>query len=401
VRFIRLAAPLSVLAAACGLLASPGDYTSPDEPDSSTQTGGDAQQPLSDSPPPSDNYVPPGSAGILLVVAGQRDPLSAADDPAWTNDVWSGVLDADGHVIRWDALPAAPLPGPFDAIGTGNGQLLTLSYALGIGGGRGDALSAVAWSPGPNGGWKANGVGMPGGLDERARAIFGSHVVTVGGVRYIPIDGGTQTVITKEVHVADIDTTKNELGTFNDPGVTLVNARSRVGVAIVDDHIVVAGGRAPTPTGFTGTVETAKVDETAGTVGAFTAQPNLTSGGTDHRVWSPGVAGGGGFVFVAGGRLTFAGNPTDVVVSASIGSDGTITNVKNGPSLPMPLRDLGLVVHRSKLYVIGGQTAANRVDTVYSATIAADGSVGAWETNNQKLPGARSDLVVVAYGGGP
>jgi hypothetical protein len=398
VRLVRLAAPLIALAAfACGLLAEPGGYANgPDTTDAATTTDGDAQA-QGDAPPPVDNFVPPGSAGTLIVVAGERDPTSPADDPAWTNDVWAGILDADGHVTKWETLTSAPLPGPFDALGTANGQLLTLSFALGIGGGRGDALSAVSWSPGPNGAWRANGVGMPGGLDDMTRAFFGAHVVTIGGVRYVAVDGGTNTIWTKEVHVADIDTTKNELGGFNDPGVSLNTARSQAGVAIFDDHLVVAGGRIPP--GFTASVETAKVDANAGSITAFTAQPNLTNAGAEHKVWRPAIAGGNGFLFVAGGRTGFPGTQTDVVVAAKIAADGVVSDVKNGPPLPKPLRDLGLVVHRNKLYAIGGEATANRVDDVYSATIASDGTLGAWEAANAKLPAPRSDLVVTAYGG--
>ncbi len=391
----RFAAPLLVAVAACGLLAPPGEYANgPDTLDASPEGGSDAQQ-ANDSLPPEDNFVPPGSAGTLIVVAGTRDATSPADDPAWTSDVWAGILDADGHVVRWDTRTSAPLPGPFDALGVVNGQLLTLSYALGIGGGRGDALSSVSWSPGPNGAWKANGVGMPGGLDDIARAFFGSHVVTIGGVRYVTVDGGTQTIWTKEVHVADVDTTKNELGGFNDPGVSLNTSRSLAGVLVFEDHLVVAGGRVPS--GFSASVETAKVDVNAPSISGFTAQPGLTNAGAEYKVWRPSMAGSNGVFVVAGGRTDFKNTPSDVVVVAKIAADGAVSDVKNGPPLPKPLRDLGIAIHRGRLYVVGGEGPANRVDDVYSATIAADGTVGAWETNNAKLPAPRSDLVVVGY----
>ncbi len=399
-RSARLFLPLVTLAAACGLLASPGDYTSGgDAPDAASE-GGDALAPPP-PPPPGTVPPPPGSAGTLFVVAGERDPTSPADDPAWSDDVWEGVLDAQAHVVAWNVRGSAAIAGPYDSWSLASGQLYTLSFGLGVNGGRGDALSAVGWSPGAGAAWKAVGVGMPGGLDERARTMFGAHVVTVGGVRYYTDDAGTQTVFTKEVHLADVDTAMGTLGNFRDAGVQLQVARSRASAAVIDGILYVVAGRVPSGA-FSGALETAKVDEAMGTVGAFTQQPQLTNGGVEHKVWSPAVAGGGGVLFVAGGRTTYnnGGQPTDVVVIAQTAADGTVSNVRNGPPLPTPLRDLGLVVKAGRLFAIGGETAMNRVDNVYSATISANGTLGAWETE-PKLPAARSDFVVVPYGGSP
>ncbi|HEY8080229.1 MAG TPA: kelch repeat-containing protein [Labilithrix sp.] len=396
----RLFAPLLVLAAACGLLAPPGEYTSGgDAPDAATEAS-DAIAPPA-PPPPGDVPPPPGSAGTLFLVAGERDPTSPADDPAWSSDVWEGVLDAQGHVLAWNVRASAAIPGPYDSAAIVGAQLFTLSFGLGVNGGRGDALSEVAWAPGASGAWKAVGVGMPGGLDERARAIFGAHVVTVGGVRYQTDEAGTTTIFTKEVHVADIDTTMGTLGSFRDAGVQLTQPRSRVSAAVIDGVLYAVGGRLSNGA-FSGAIETAKVDATMGTVGAFTAQPTLVNGGVEHKVWAPSVAGGGGLLFVAGGRTTYnnGGQPTNVVVVAQTTADGTVSNVRNGPPLATALRDLAITTKAGRLFAIGGDTGMNRVDTVYSATIAADGTLGAWETE-PKLPAPRSGMIVVPYGGTP
>ena len=107
--------------------------------------------------------------------------------------------------------------------------------------------------------------------------------------------------------------------------------------------------------------------------------------------------------YVLNGSKTFITNGQHanlIVVVAKTAADGTVSDVKNGPPLPTPLRDLGLAVKAGRLYAIGGETAMTRSNNVYSATIAADGTLGAWQTET-KLPSARSDFVVVPYGGSP
>jgi hypothetical protein len=240
---------------------------------------------------------------------------------------------------------------------------------------------------------------MPGGLGEPARAFFGKFVVTLGGTRDIPNDGGTVTVFTKEVHVATVDTAQTQLGNFGDPGTSLSQARSRCGVVAVGDRIYAVGGRGPS--GILSSVETAKLDAINGGVDAFADQPALSNGGAEYKVDKPSTTIGGGFVFVAGGRSNFAGLPANVVLAGRLGADGTIAEWKTGAPLPKALRDLALVVKGGRLYALGGEIDAagqTRSDDVYSATIGADGTVGEWETTaNAKLPAPRSSLLAVAY----
>jgi hypothetical protein len=402
---LRLARALLVgpllAAPACGLLASPGEYTGggarATEPDASVnaQRDGASQGDVVVLP---DGQVVAASKGTIVVAAGERDPTSPEDDPAWAADVLSGVLDENGAVVTWRVEKSAPIVGSFDAAELIDGRWATLSFGFGLGGGRGHALQSVGWGPGPAGEWKANRANLPGGLDEVARVFVGAHVVTVGGSRTVAVDGGTSTFLVREVHVADVDTANNQIGAFGD-GPTLAGARARPGLLVAGGYLYVAGGRANVAGGITAGVEAAKVDKTAGTLEAFADQPALTANGAEHKVYAPGLVAANGYLYCAGGRTSGGGASTDVVVAAKIDpATGALSPWKDVTKLPKPLRDFGFVAHEGRLYVIGGVAGATRSDEVYSASISGDGSLSAWDTSsNAKLPAKRSDIVALSY----
>ena len=80
-----------------------------------------------------------------------------------------------------------------------------------------------------------------------------------------------------------------------------------------------------------------------------------------------------------------------------INADGTLGDWQTVTKLPSPLHDFAFVAFKGRLYVAGGVGAAARSNEVLSATINSDGTLGAWDASNAKLPGARSDFVALAY----
>jgi hypothetical protein len=273
-----------------------------------------------------------------------------------------------------------------------------INVGFGLFGGRGTAIQSTSWAPGILGDWRAGRAnGAPGGLDEYTRVFFGNRLLYVGGTRTVadPDGGPSTTFFTKEVHIASVDVTKNELGASAGAGQQLVDARSRSGLLVAGSNLYVVGGRAPS--GITASVETAKLDLAAGTVQAFAAQPPLTTAGVDHKTYLPNLAAAEGYLFVAGGRTNFAGAPTDVVLSAKINADGTLAAWAAVTKLPKPLRDFAFLGFKGRLYAAGGVGTTTRSDVVYSAKINADGTLGAWDDSNAKLPSPRSDFVALAY----
>lgn len=396
-----VAAGILFATARCGLFVNPGDYASGGEDsfdgalDTASSSDAATQPEVVVLP---DGNVVPASIGTLALMAGERQPTSAEDDPAWSADAWSGILGADGRVTSWRIEPSAPIVGSFEAAGLVGNAWVMINNGFGLSGGRGVAVQTTSWAPGIAGDWRAaRANGAPGGLDEYVRVFFGAHLLYVGGTRTNPgVDGGPpSTFFTKELHVADVDVTKNELSGTTDPGAQLVVARSRAGVFSTGANVYVVGGRFSG--GITNSVEMAAVDGAAGTVEAFAEQSALVNGGADHKVFLPQVAEAGGYLFVAGGRTSFANAPTDVVLSAKINADKTLGPFQTVTSLPKALRDFAFVGFKGRLYVAGGIGTAARSDEVYSASVDADGKLGAWDASNAKLPGARSDFVAVAY----
>lgn len=397
--FVAVAVALAT--ARCGLFVSPGEYTSGGEEGLDASADGTAPSDATTRPEvvvlPDGNVVP-GSIGTLALMAGERQPTSAEDDPAWSADAWSGVLGADGRVTTWRIEKSAPIVGSFEAAGLVGGAWLMINNGFGLAGTRGIALQQTSWAPGVVGDWRAaRANGAPGGLDETVRAFAGTHLLYIGGTRTNPgVDGGPATTFfTKEVHAADIDASKNELAGSEPAGVNLVVARSRPGVLVTATNVYVVGGRFSG--GISNSVETAAVDMAAGTITAFTEQPAMMNAGADHRVFHPQVAEAGDYLFVAGGRISGPGAPTDVVLSAKINADKTLGAFQNVTNLPKALRDFAFVGFKGRLYVAGGTDGTTRSDEVYSATVDADGKLGAWDASNAKLPGARSDFVTLAY----
>jgi hypothetical protein len=395
------AALVALVSVCCGLFASPGDYTSGGADDAGASLDGAAPDGGGTSDGSvilPDGQVVPQSTGTLTLLAGSRDPTSPEDDPAWSADAWSGVLDAAGHVASWRVDKSAPIVGPFDSAGLVAGKWVTINVGFGLNGGRGTALQQTSWAPGVVGDWRAaRATGAPGGLDELTRVFFGAHVAYVGGTRTVPVDGGSNTSFTDEVHVSTVDVASNALGPSSGAGVQLVVARSRPGVVFGAGALYVVGGRSSG--GLTASVERAAVDPAAGTVQAFAEQPAMSNAGADHKVFLPGLAISDGHLWVAGGRTSSSNTPTDVVLSATLdATTGALSAWKTVTKLPKPLRDFAFVAYKGRLYVAGGVTAAGRSDEVFSSAISgADGSLGPWETANAKLPGARSDFVALAY----
>lgn len=404
----RMAMPVCAIAVAlatarCGLLGAPGEYGGASGDGTTADATTEASNPTDAMSQPEnvvlpDGMIVPSSIGTIAVLAGERDPTSADDNPAWSADAWSGVLAADGRVATWRIEKSAPIIGSFITGSLIDKTWVMLNVGFGLGGGTGTAIQSTSWTPGITGDWKAGrATGAPGGLDNSTRAFFGTRLAYVGGTRTNPgVDGGPATTFfTKEVHFSDVDVANNTIGSSSDTGHQLVTARSRAGVATVGSYLYVVGGRGNG--GILNAVEVAKVDLTTGVFEAFSSQPSLTASGNDHKIFEPALAAADGYLFVAGGRVDNTNSPTELVLSAKIAVDGSLSAFQTLTPLPETLRDFAMVAFKKRLYVIGGSNGTVRSDVVYSASISADGKLGTWQNNNAKLPAPRSDFVALAY----
>ena len=109
----------------------------------------------------------------------------------------------------------------------------------------------------------------------------------------------------------------------------------------------------------------------------------------------------GSILIVAGGRNT-AGNPVRDVRRASVLTNGSISTWADQPLLSVALFNHTLVASSdgNYLFVITGWNGTNRVRDVWRATVAANGSVGAWsKMTNRDYPIAVATADGVVVGG--
>jgi len=101
------------------------------------------------------------------------------------------------------------------------------------------------------------------------------------------------------------------------------------------------------------------------------------------------------FVFVAGGKNASGTHLADVFVGTRIGVG--ISSWRAATPLPSPAYWPNLVVVGSRLFVVGGEFDAHSHQSVFSAPIANDGTLGSWQIG-KPLPAERHNASVAAVG---
>jgi hypothetical protein len=114
-----------------------------------------------------------------------------------------------------------------------------------------------------------------------------------------------------------------------------------------------------------------------------------------------GVAGiiGQTYLYAGGSDGTTA--VADTYVSHAV-PVGNIDRWATGPTMPEPRRDAASIVVGNTMYVLGGYDATGKpTSTVYSLTVANDGTLGEWKTEDAlAVPEARAGLSVAAVSDG-
>lgn len=136
---------------------------------------------------------------------------------------------------------------------------------------------------------------------------------------------------------------------------------------------------------------------TNGTISAYTTS-GTTSLNTPRHYFGTVVY--NGYIYVIGGNSTSAGGQ-DTVERAQLNSDCTMgawtsTGTHNLPTVRMVHT---AEVINDRVYVIGGADTGNRLDSVLSAPINSDGTLGEWEDTGSSLPIARERHASAVYNG--
>jgi hypothetical protein len=166
--------------------------------------------------------------------------------------------------------------------------------------------------------------------------------------------------------------------------------------------VVVAGGYNGTANVNTVYANTLATDGTVG--GSWTAIPTqpLPASRAHHgmviaHAGNSLVPASSAFVYVIGGQANSTDAPggTNTVYMASVnlttGSAGAWTTLTN--TLPQPLVAPAVALYNGHIYVVGGLTTSGAPsNTVYSAAVQQDGTLGAWSTSTNAYP------VSIAFG---
>ncbi len=131
-----------------------------------------------------------------------------------------------------------------------------------------------------------------------------------------------------------------------------------------------------------------------GTTSAWTASGNTMA--TGRR--SHGSAIYNGYLYALGGMISVS-DRTDSIEYAKINDDGSVGSWNTTTSLPSARAGMGTVAYAGRMYIFGGKTSSVSItDSVYSAPINTNGTLGSW-TSQANLPDQISSMAVTMRNG--
>jgi uncharacterized repeat protein (TIGR01451 family) len=282
----------------------------------------------------------------------------------------AGVMGEPGEVWEWTEADDGPTwqRTYFQLVAPGNGYV----YAIG-------PWDAAEYAPinldGSLGDWEFTTAMSMDRRGVAAVAPGNGYIYAVGG-------GGTSAVTTTERAMINVDGT---LGAWEVLTSTLVYPRAWHNVVAYDGYLyALSGYEGHQYTSYTST-EYCEI-HTDGTLGPW-MQLDAT---VNHTRDMAGAVAYDGYVYIAGGEDWNIGSD-DTIEYAKINADGTLGDFVVSPNRMNNVRDtFGFVESDGMLYAIGGRQWGTHdgpdQDTVESAKILADGSVGPWMMNYGLLP---------------
>ena len=240
-------------------------------------------------------------------------------------------------------------------------------------------------APGSVGAWQT-ATNLPQKMTNATSVAYKGYIYSIGGLTGGP--GGTEL---DNVYYAPINT-DGSLGSWIDSVNSLPQQISWHTSVIVGDYIYAIGGQNQS-FNVSDIVYFSHINSD-GSVGAWQTATNLPQalyGSTSVTL--------NNYIYVMGGWTNTTPNKTDAVYYAHINPDGTITNWGTTTSLPDIFTDSGSTISNGYMYVLGGFSSSVILDTVYSAPINPDGTIGAWTASTNTLPEALYFPLITSYKG--
>ncbi len=241
---------------------------------------------------------------------------------------------------------------------------------------------AHAGSPGSIDSWTTEPNGLPQAQNQFAAVVENGYVYSLGG----STSGSGSAVFYASLN------SDGSVGTWTTSPNSLPQNNFRLTSTAYNNHIyAIAGRNGPA----LDTIYSAPVSPTDGSVGAWTTETNHLPAGLYYLnsfVYN-------GYLYVLGGDNN--SNAVDTVYSAPLNSDGSVGTWTLSPNaLPEQMEQAAVVTYDDYAYLIGGWTYADgSLDSVYSAPLGADGAIGIWTASPNSLPQAVSAASFTEFNG--
>lgn len=207
---------------------------------------------------------------------------------------------------------------------------------------------------------------------ELSKSTF-NNLYTVIGDRfsfnnYTPAGGGQPWQQQYQFNNSQVTDIKNWTAMGDLPLATYFNS-----VVVTRNRLYVVGGYTGTGNAATSNVYTATIDSD-GKLSGFTASASFA------------FTAAAGTMFVTKNRVhyvamdRYGSGAQTTAYSAPINADGTLGAWVTGNALPVGIANSAALVTSSRVYLIGGNDFTNVRNTVISAPINADGTLGSWTT---------------------
>jgi len=264
--------------------------------------------------------------------------------------------------------------------------ITSLSFSLGVIS-LASAIPVYATSTGSVGSWTTEANTLPVQTAESSSVMYNGRVYVLGG-EYHSTNGF---VYLNTVYSAPLNA-NGSVGAWTTEANALPSALTSATAVVNNGFIYVIGGF--NGTSDVNTVYSAPLNAN-GSVGAWTTEANalpISLDGASSSVYS-------GHIYLMGGYSAANSSIVNTVYSAPLNANGSVgawTTEAN--ALPVQIYKATSLLNNGFVYVLGGISFGNvEISAVYSAPINANGSVGTWTTEANALPITLLAATSVAY----
>ncbi len=327
------------------------------------------------------NDIPVSLQGTCSISWNGRLYVVGGDNGSAQSSVYSAQISVDGSVGAWNTeTNSLPSARRYHSMAVWNGRLYV------VGGDNGSAQSSVYSAQisvdGSVGAWNTeiNSFNTP--IQSHTISIWNQRIYVIGGKDSF---GSLQ----KTVYTALINISGN-LSSWTTDTNSLPAQIQLMGGVVWNEKMYISGGQS-----YSGVPQYSQRLYSSqfnadGSISGWVNETNILPvplSGHSMCAWNKRL-------YICGGRSN-SFTIESGVYSAPINPDGSIgVWVVETNSLPAPRTMHGMCVLNGRIYVIGGIGNFGTEATVFSSKINIDGTVGAWTTESQSMPGGQHDFAI-------